>query len=140
MIFSNDRDELRKMYRASWQKRLAGTPVSPLEIQIADIIDWHPEYQDLVLAEKLAVEYTPEGGQSNPYLHMGLHLGLREQVATNRPAGIKSIFQQLAKRHGDPHIAEHEMIDCLAAALWEAQGKNAPPDEALYLECLRRLL
>lgn len=140
MIFSNNRDELRAMYRASWQKKLAGAPMSPLEAQIADIIDWHPEYQDHLQAAELSVEYSPERGQSNPYLHMGLHLGVREQVATNRPAGIKDIFQTLAKRLGDPHAAEHEMIECLAAALWEAQGKNAPPDEALYLESLRRLL
>ena len=31
------------------------------------------------------------------------------------------------------------MIDCLAEALWEAQRSNRPPDEAAYLERLRRL-
>ncbi len=35
--------------------------------------------------------------------------------------------------------AEHEMIECLAGTLWEAQRDGTPPDEAVYLECLRRL-
>jgi hypothetical protein len=31
------------------------------------------------------------------------------------------------------------MIDCLAETLWEAQAANLAPDEARYLERLRRL-
>jgi hypothetical protein len=31
------------------------------------------------------------------------------------------------------------MIECLAETLWEAQSANRAPDEALYLERLRRL-
>jgi hypothetical protein len=70
---------------------------------------------------------------------MGLHLGIREQVATDRPAGIADIHRQLASRHRDAHRAEHEMIECLAETLWEAQRANGAPDEALYLERLRCL-
>jgi len=70
---------------------------------------------------------------------MGLHLGIREQVATDRPGGIAKIHRALTARHGDPHAAEHRMIDCLAETLWEAQSANRAPDEALYLERLRRL-
>ena len=139
MIFGQDRQELRKMYADAWQKHLAGEPMSPLEIQIAAVIAEHPEYLDAVTAADLDAEYTPEGGQTNPFLHMGLHLGLREQVATDRPAGIARIHAKLAARDGDPHKAEHRMIECLAETLWEAQSANRPPDEALYLERLRRL-
>jgi hypothetical protein len=70
---------------------------------------------------------------------MGLHLGIREQIATNRPQGIAKIFENLAKRCGDAHLAEHQMIDCLAETLWESQGQNRPPDESAYLERLKRL-
>jgi hypothetical protein len=84
-------------------------------------------------------DYAPEGGQTNPFLHMGLHLGIREQVATDRPGGIAKIHRELTARLGDPHAAEHRMIDCLAETLWEAQSTNRAPDEALYLERLRRL-
>ena len=139
MIFGQDRHELRKMYAEAWKKQLAGQPMSPLELQIADVVSQHPEYHDAVTDEDLDRDYTPEGGRTNPFLHMGLHLGIREQVATDRPAGIAGIYAALAARDGDPHAAEHRMIECLAETLWEAQSTNRAPDEALYLERLRHL-
>lgn len=139
MIFSQDRDTLRKMYADAWQKRLDGEALSPLEGQIVAVVELHPEYHDEVAGKELDKDYLPEAGRTNPFLHMGLHLGLREQVATDRPAGIASIFSNLAARLGDPHEAEHRMIECLAETLWEAQRDNRPPDEALYLERLRKI-
>ena len=139
MIFGQDRHALRKMYADAWRKHLAGQPMSPLEIQIAAVIAEHPEYLDAVTDADLERDYAPEDGQANPFLHMGLHLGIREQVATDRPAGIATIHAKLAARDGDPHSAEHRMIECLAETLWESQSTNRPPDEALYLERLRRL-
>lgn len=139
MIFGQNRAELRKMYVDAWQKRVDSLPMSPLEVQIADIIALHPEYHDALSDDGLENDYTPEGGETNPYLHMGLHLGLREQVAIDRPAGIAAIFNGLAGRLGDAHTAEHQMIDCLAETLWEAQSQNLAPDEQRYLERLRDL-
>ncbi len=139
MIFGQDRTELRKMYLDAWQKRCDGVPMSPLETQIADVIGLHPEYHDDIAADGLEQEYSPERGKTNPFLHMGLHLGIREQVATNRPSGIASVHKALCARLGDPHAAEHQMIDCLAETLWEAQSQNSAPDEQQYIERLRRL-
>ena len=139
MIFGQDRNELRRMYAEAWRKRCAGQPLSPLETQIADVIEEHPEYQDAVTGD-LDQDFSVEGGQTNPFLHMGLHLGIREQVGTGRPTGIEAIFSQLAAKTGDAHAAEHRMIDCLAETLWEAQRRNQAPDEGEYLERLRRLL
>ena len=139
MIFGQDRQELRKMYADAWNKQLAGQPMSPLEAQIAAVVAEHPEYHDALTGADLDRDYAPEGGQTNPFLHMGLHLGIREQVATDRPGGIAKIHRELTARLGDPHAAEHRMIDCLAETLWEAQSTNRAPDEALYLERLRRL-
>ncbi len=138
MIFGQDRGELRRMYADAWQKRCDKQILSPLEAQIAQVIEEHPEYLDAVTGD-LDQDFAVEGGKTNPFLHMGLHLGLREQVATDRPAGIRRVFESLAARCGDPHEAEHRMIDCLAETLWESQRNNLPPDEALYLERLRKL-
>ena len=139
MIFGQDRHELRKMYADAWRKRVAGQPLSPLEAQIAAVIEQHPEYEAAISGNDLDRDYTPEGGQTNPFLHMGLHLGIREQVATDRPTGIAEVYRNLASRMADPHAAEHQMIECLAETLWEAQSQNVAPDEARYLERLRRL-
>ncbi len=139
MIFGQDRNELRAMYRDAWLKFIARTPLTPLEAQISAVVEWHPEYHEAVSDADLDKDYTPDGGQTNPFLHMGLHLGIREQVATRRPAGIERVFSDLSEKLGDAHAAEHRMIDCLAETLWEAQSRNTAPDEKKYLERLLRL-
>src|ERR1044072_5974298 len=135
-FFDNrSRDDLRRVYVEAWRKRRAGLPVEPLEAQVADVIALHPEYHAaLERAEALAHDYTPEGGQSNPFLHMGLHLTVRDQVATDRPAGLRQEFTALAQRLGSAHEAEHRIIECLAEAMWEAQRTGRPPDETAYLQ------
>ena len=140
MIFGSDRDELRQMYIDAWRKSCAGELMSPLESQIAQVIQEHPEYQSAMTADTLEESYAPEGGKTNPFLHMGLHLAVREQVATNRPQGIAEVFEQLLTKAGDRLAAEHQVLDCLAEALWTAQNNNAAPDEQAYLESLRRLI
>ena len=140
MIFGQNREELRRLYRTAWQKRSEGSPMSALETQIADVIELHPEYHRAVSVDAIDRDYRPEGGESNPYLHMGLHLGLREQIATDRPAGIRRVFDELRAQSGDTHAAEHRMIDCLAETLWEAQRDGSAPDEQRYLERLRQLV
>jgi len=137
MIFGQDRQELRQMYVDAWRKSVAGEIMSPLEAQIAQVVRDHPEYQEMLTPEALEESFTPEGGKTNPFLHMGLHLAIRDQVATNRPPGIAAVFKDLATKTGDPHAAEHKMLDCLAQTLWEAQGANAAPDEQKYIERLR---
>ena len=139
MIFGQDRNELRQMYADAWRKRLEQSPASPRETQIADVIAMHPEYHEDVTGENLDKDYLPDGGQTNPFLHMGLHLAVRDQVSTDRPPGVKAIHRALADRSGDAHGAEHAMIEALAETLWEAQSANQPPDEAKYLERLRRI-
>ena len=127
------------MYADAWKKHCDKTPLTPLESQIAAVVEWHPEYHDDVTSEVLDKDYSPDAGKTNPFLHMGLHLGIREQVATNRPPGIREVFSTLTVKTGDAHDAEHQMIDCLAETLWEAQGQNSPPDEQKYLERLHQL-
>lgn len=139
MIFGQDRNELRKMYSDAWEKHGRQSPLTPLEAQIVDVVAIHSEYHDAVTGDNLDNEYTPDGGQTNPFLHMGLHLSIREQVATDRPSGIRQVFEDLAARTGDAHAAEHQMIDCLAETLWEAQGQNRAPDERKYMQRLRRV-
>ncbi|MEM7431417.1 MAG: DUF1841 family protein [Pseudomonadota bacterium] len=138
MIFGQDRNELRQMYADAWQRHQQGEPLDPLSAQIAAVIAEHPEYQQAIAGD-LNEDFSVEGGQTNPFLHMGLHLGIREQVATDRPVGIRCVFQRLASHFGNPHEAEHRMIDCLAEILWESQRNQQPPDEAEYLERLKKL-
>jgi hypothetical protein len=141
-FFDNQsRDELRRVYVEAWRKRRAGLPSEPLEAQVADVIALHPEYHAALERGEGALDrdYTPEGGQSNPFLHMGLHLAVRDQIATDRPAGLRKAFENLAQRIGSAHDAEHRIIECLAEAMWDAQRSGRPPDEAAYLQRVLRL-
>jgi len=127
------------MYTESWRKYLADAPLSPLEAQIAAVISEHPEYHGAIDGSGDGRDWLPEHGETNPFLHMGLHLALREQVATDRPRGIRAVHRRLQRRFDTAHDAEHRMIDVLAESLWEAQSRNQPPDEQRYLERLERL-
>ena len=141
-FFDNQsRDQLRRVYIEAWRKRREGLPIEPLEAQVADVIALHPEYHAALERgdDALDRDYTPESGQSNPFLHMGLHLAVRDQIATDRPAGIRKAFQTVAAHLGSEHEAEHRIIECLAEAMWEAQRSGRPPDEAAYLQRVLRL-
>ena len=139
LIFPQDRKSLRAFYREAWRKHQAGDILQPLESQVAQVVAEHPEYPQQIEADDDSAEFTPEQGQSNPFLHMGMHLAIREQVGTNRPFGIADVHQRLAIKHGNAGEAEHRMMECLGEALWSAQRNNAPPDEQAYLNCLRKL-
>src|SRR5690348_13468098 len=107
------REQLRRMYTEAWRKYTARQPLEPLEAQLAALIAEHPEYIPLLESgpQALSADYTPEGGRENPFLHMALHLAIREQVATDRPPGIAQVHQALSKRLGDRHAAEHAMLE-----------------------------
>jgi len=135
------RDDLRRMYLEAWRKFSAKQPLEPLEAQLAAVIAEHPEYIRFLESgdTALGADFTPEGGQANPFLHLGLHLAIREQVATDRPKGIAAIHQKLAAKLGDAHAAEHAMLEPLAETIWESQRAGTMPDEQHYLERLRKL-
>ena len=139
MLFSDKREDLRRQYVEAWRKAREGLPLTALEDLIASVVAEHPEYQALL--ESPAVldrEWTPEQGETNPFLHMGMHIAIREQLSVDRPPGIRAAFEALARKHGDAHGAEHEMLECLGETLWQAQRAGRMPDEAAYLEKVRQ--
>lgn len=140
MIHGNDPAAYRRFFQETWRKHRDGSILAPMESLVAQIIAVHPEYHALLESpESVDKDFTPEGGQSNPFLHMGLHVALHEQLAADRPAGIRTVYQGLVQRHADPHEVEHRMTECLAETLWEAQRSGREADETIYLERLRRL-
>jgi hypothetical protein len=138
MLYGNDREQLRKVYLDSWRKHREGLPLSPLEHRVAEVIAEHPEYHALLDPARIDRDYSPESGAPNPFLHMGMHIALREQIASARPAGIAELHRTILRGAASAHDAEHRMMDCLAEALWQAQRSGTAPDEAAYLDCLRK--
>lgn len=134
------RDEVRQIYLGVWHKLQQNLVLEPMESLIAEVIEIHPEYHNLLETgdDVRQQEFTPEQGQTNPFLHMGMHIALREQAGANRPTGVGEIHRKLVAQKGQ-HEAEHTMMDCLGQTLWSAQRNNLPPDEAAYLDCLKKL-
>jgi hypothetical protein len=137
-----DRSGLRRHYVEAWRRYRARVPLEPLEHQLVALVEEHPEYHGLLEhdPDALGRDWTPESGEANPFLHLGLHLAVREQVATDRPPGIAAVHRELARRLTDAHEAEHRMLERLGEALWQAQRSGRAPDEAAYLDSLRQLL
>ena len=139
-MFGNDRNQLRKAFYDSWALHTSGSPMEPMQQVIANIVELHPEYHSILENEAtIEKDYTPEHGESNPFLHMSMHIALHEQISTNRPAGIQEHYQQIIKNIGSEHEAEHAMMECLGESLWTAQRNQVEPDEAAYLNCLKAL-
>lgn len=115
--------------------------LEPLEALIQGVIVEHPEYHALLEQEEdiLIQEFTPEQGISNPFLHMGMHIAIREQVQTDRPAGIAGTYRQLLTEFDTAHDLEHRIMECLGETLWTAQRNNTLPDETAYLDCIKRI-
>lgn len=142
MFFSNDRDQLRRHYIESWRKAREGLPLEPLERIIAEVVTEHPEYHALLEREDKALgrEFLPEQGEGNPFMHMGMHIAIREQVASNRPQGITAIHRRFSKALGSTMEAEHLMMEALAEMIWQAQQQGAAPDERAYMVQLKMML
>ena len=134
------RDEVRQVYLKVWHKMRQQLVLEPMEAIIAEVIEAHPEYHAMLDSDDDIgqQEFTPEQGRTNPFLHMGMHIALREQAGSDRPPGIKTIYEKLVAAR-DRHEAAHAMMECLGQALWSAQRYNQPPDEGDYLECLKKL-
>jgi len=140
-MFGHDRNQMRMFFIEVWKKYRAQAPLEPLEKIIAEILRAHPEYHRLLEDPDAVLEkdYLPDLGESNPFLHMGMHIAIQEQLGTNRPAGIIDIYQSLLIKLQDPHEVEHRMLECLGEMLWRAQRDGTDPDESAYLDCLRTL-
>jgi Domain of unknown function (DUF1841) len=139
---SHTREQLRQTYADAWRKHLAHSPLTPLEAMITDVIGTHPEYQAIVSDTDAAMAFEPSssGGAENPFLHMGLHLAVREQVSIDLPPGVRELHRRLQARHGNLHGAEHALMEALGEILWHAQRAGRPPDEGHYLALARQHL
>ena len=137
-MFSSDRSAQRKFLAKSWEKYKANQLLEPLELQLAKIIEKHPEYQEII--NNLDTEYFPEQGKINPFLHINLHLSLQDQLSLDQPKGIKEIYNSLVKKIKDTHRVEHIMMEQIAEMIFNSQKNNKPMDQEQYLRSLKELI
>ena len=137
-MFSSDRSAQRKFLAKSWEKYKTNQILEPLELQLANIIAKHPEYQEII--NNLDTEYFPEQGKINPFLHINLHLSLQDQLDLDQPKGVKEIYNSLLKKIKDTHQVEHIMMERIAEMIFMSQKNNKPMDQEQYLRSLKELI
>ena len=140
MLFNPSRDEARNFLFESWRKRRAGELLTPLEDLAAQLIARHPEYFDVLEnpESQQDKDFQPEQGETNPFLHLMMHLTIEEQISIDQPAGIRAHFTRLTQKLESEHEAQHRMMECLSEMIWQAQRNRTQPDEAVYFACLMR--
>lgn len=139
-MFNPSRDQVRQFFFDAWAKFRAGQPLTDLEAMAAEHVGRHPEYH-AVLEQPDRYrdrDWPPELGETNPFLHLAMHLSIGEQLSIDQPTGVKARYLALAERLGDEHGAQHAVMDCLAEMVWRAQRDNLPPDGAAYLLCIEK--
>ena len=140
-MFNPSRDQARDFFFDAWRKYRTGDPTNPLtalEAIAVELIAAHPEYHDVLENRDKYVDrdYAPEAGATNPFLHLSMHLSIREQVSIDQPPGVRAQHLRLSEKLGTPLDAEHAMMDCLGEMIWHAQRHHTAPDPAIYFSCL----
>ncbi len=138
-MFNPTRDQARTFFIEAWRKHREGSVMSPLEAMTASLIEMHPEYHKLLEsgADAIEREWTPEMGESNPFLHLSLHMAIEEQLSIDQPPGLRGAFEQQLTRLQDRHAALHVVLECLAEVIWRAQREGAPFDGVAYVAAVR---
>ncbi len=139
-MFNPSRDQVRQFFFDAWRKHRMREVLAGLDHVAIGVMLLHPEYHAVLDDPELYLdrEYRPEAGDTNPFLHMSMHLAIEEQLSIDQPPGIQVEFTRIATRLGDRHAACHELMECLAETVWRAQRDGAAPDTFAYLECLKR--
>ena len=143
-MFNPSREEVRRFFCDAWRKHCEGSVATPLESMAIACIEDHPEYHALLAdtARAQEMDFPVEAGRENPFLHLAMHLALREQESIDQPPGIRALLDQLRRRTGDAHAGAHAAMECLGEVVWRTQRGTLPADPMAIndamLECLRR--
>jgi hypothetical protein len=142
MFAGQDRGQTREVFFRAWRAHREGHPLEGVEKLIVQVVLRHPEYHALLEHPEPARErdYFPETGETNPFLHLGMHIAIEEQLSIDQPRGIRGYYQKILMRLPDEHAAQHHMMECLGEMLWQANRQAMAPQETVYLDCLQRLL
>ena len=141
-LFNPSKEEVRQFFCEAWTKQQRSGILTPMESIAARWMVEHPEYHGILsdLESAKETEYTPEKGQTNPFLHLSMHMSITEQVQIDQPPGIREASKQLSIKLDSEHEAQHRIMECLGQVLWNAQRDGAPPDMAAYVEAIKKLL
>ncbi|MBI1889180.1 MAG: DUF1841 family protein [Burkholderiales bacterium] len=139
-MFTPSQHDVRRFFCETYQKQESKSILTPMEALARDWIVQHPEYASHLddTEAALAADFSVEQGQTNPFLHLSMHLSIAEQVSIDQPPGIRAAFLSLANKLQSEHEAHHHIMECLGEMIWNSQRSGLPPDGAEYIDCVRR--
>ncbi len=139
-LFNPSRDEVRQFFFDSWAKFNQQQVLTDLEKMAVSIMHMHPEYHAILDQPEYYLQqaYYPEMGETNPFLHMSLHLSIQEQISINQPIGITQAYGKLCTKYQEEHAAQHALLECLAETIWLAQRNQTGMDAAHYLQLIEQ--
>ena len=137
-MFNPSRDQVRQFFFDVWAKYRGRQPLAGAEVPALEAILAHPEYHSMLSDPERYRErdYPPELGETNPFMHLAMHLAIAEQVSIDQPAGMRERYRKMVEHCGGPMQAEHHIMDCLAEMIWQSQRSGMQYDAASYLACV----
>ena len=140
MLMQPSQADVRRFFCAVYRKARASQPLDAIETLASGWIDEHPEYHDVLADQDAALRamFDPALGESNPFLHLSMHLSVSEQCSIDQPRGIRQAVELLTHRHNSLHDAHHATMECLGSMIWESQRAGRPPDGEAYIACVQR--
>jgi len=139
-MYNPSQDDVRRFFCQVYAKQQAQTLIDALEVLAGEWVAEHPEYHAVLTNEASALtqQFTGENGQSNPFLHLSMHLSISEQCSIDQPRGIRQAVELLASKRNSLHDAHHEVMECLGTMLWESQRSGQAPDGQAYIDAVQR--
>jgi hypothetical protein len=139
-MFNPSQSDVRRFFCGVHAKSRNHEPMDALETLAGQWLEEHPEYQPELADAEAAVAkvFDGDGGKTNPFLHLSMHLSISEQCSIDQPRGIRQAVELLAARRGSLHDAHHEAMECLGQMLWESQRSGRQPDGNAYIACVQR--
>ena len=139
-MFTPSQADVRRFFCSVYAKNKSSQPLEAIETIASQWMEEHPEYHHDFSDSALALEkmYDVEGGKTNPFLHLSMHLSISEQCSIDQPRGIRQAVELLTAKRDSLHDAHHETMDCLGQMVWESQRAGRPPDGAAYIDCVQR--
>ncbi|MCR4302540.1 MAG: DUF1841 family protein [Sulfuricaulis sp.] len=141
MFVGQDREQTREVFFRAWRAHREGRPLEGVEKLIVPVLLRHPEYHPILDNPETARgrDSFSASGETNPFLHLGMHIAIEEQLSLDQPHGMRDCYRTLLKKMPDEHVVQHQIMECLGEMIWHSQRTQTPPEERQYMGCLARL-
>ncbi|MDH5513112.1 MAG: DUF1841 family protein, partial [Gammaproteobacteria bacterium] len=119
MFVGQDREQTREVFFRAWRAHHEGRPLEGVEKLIVQVLLRHPEYHPVLENSEMARgrDFFPESGETNPFLHLGMHIAIEEQLSLDQPRGVRACYQALLEKMPDDHAVQHRFMECLGEML-----------------------